>query len=66
MYQHRYITHSNKNIWPSVDLGAGWIVLTPTGCNVNRTIDMQDVKLTGSSTRKISDFFKTCSEFGAL
>jgi len=31
--------HSNENTWPSVDLGAGWIILTPTGCNLNRTID---------------------------
>jgi len=31
--------YSNENNWPSVDLGAGWIILTPTGCNLNRTID---------------------------
>jgi hypothetical protein len=37
-YQYRYIVYSNENIWPSVDLGAGWIILTPTGWNVNRTI----------------------------
>jgi hypothetical protein len=32
-----HITHSNEKTWPSVDLAAGWISLTPTGCNVNNT-----------------------------
>ena len=37
--QNKPYINSNENTWPSVDLGAGWIILIQTGCDLNLTID---------------------------
>jgi hypothetical protein len=69
MYQYRYIIHSNEKTWPSVDRGAGWIILTPTGCNLNRTIDTARCETDSEQYKEIirlyGKFFQ-CLEFFRL
>ena len=64
--QYRYTIHINENTWPTVDLGAGWIILTATGCNLNRTIDTARCEADSEQYKKISDCLGTFSVFGAL
>jgi len=62
----RYIIHSNENTWTSIYLAAGWIILTQTGCNLNRTIDTARCATYSEQYKENIKFLGTCSEFGAF
>jgi hypothetical protein len=64
------IIHSNEKNWPSVDLGAGWITLTQTGCNLKRTIDTvrckNDRKKYKKNIRLFGNLLSVWSSSGSL